>query len=49
MGAGSVPLVEELDGANLRGNILGEDLVGLRNFDLDFAFVVRHLALGVDV
>lgn len=40
------PLVEKLDGANLVGNLLGEDLVGDgRNLDLD----LRHVVGFVDV
>ena len=36
------PLVEQLDGANLRLYVLGKDLVPARVFDLDLA-VVGHV------
>lgn len=36
------PLVEQLDAANLAGDILGEDWVTLRALDLDFSGV-RHV------
>lgn len=42
------PLVEELDAANLLGNVLGEDGVTLRRLDLDFAGGVRHFGCLVE-
>ena len=35
------PLVEQLDAANLRGDLLGKNLVSGDGFDFDF-LVVRH-------
>jgi hypothetical protein len=36
------PLVEQLDAANLRGDILGQDGVALGLLDFDFSRGVRH-------
>lgn len=39
------PLVEELDGANLVGDVLWEDGIAAWALDLDFLGVLRHCEL----